>query len=156
MDNLAMHTRLYLSLMTLILLLLALAACGGAAAPAETATPGPTNTALIPTFSFTQPTAPPSVATAAAAGAGALDAQAVERGRGRYEALECASCHGAAGEGIDGEKSLLAYAGTEAEFISFMRSGGELGVDHQYSTNRLSESGGRNLYQYLLSLQAGS
>lgn len=154
-----MPTRLHLSLLTLILLLLTLAACGGAAAPSETATPAPTNTAIIPTFSFTQPTAPPSVATAAATvtvGVAAVDTQAIERGRGRYEALDCASCHGDVGEGIDGEKSLLAYAATEAEFISFMRSGGELGTDHQYSTNRLSESGGRNLYLYLMSLQGGS
>lgn len=154
-----MHIRLYLSLLTLILLLLTLAACGGAAAPSETATPAPTNTAIIPTFSFTQPTAPPSVATAAATvtvGAVAADTEAIERGRGRYEALACAECHGPAGEGVEGEAALLAYAATEAEFISFMRSGGELGTDHQYSTNRLSESGGRNLYVYLMSLQGGS
>jgi mono/diheme cytochrome c family protein len=152
-----MHTRLTISLLTLSLLILGLAACGGASALAETATPAATNTALIPTFAFTQPTAPPSVATAAAVSeTAALDAEAVERGRGRYEALDCASCHGAAGEGLDGEKSLIGYAASQDDFISFMRSGGALGPDHQYSTNRLSESGGRNLYQYLMSLQPGS
>jgi mono/diheme cytochrome c family protein len=149
-----MHTRFTFLILTF--LLLTLAACGGASAPAETATPGPTNTALIPTFSFTEPTAPPSVATAAATGNSALNAEAVERGRGRYEALACASCHGETGEGIEGDKSLIGYAASETDFISFMRSGGALGTVHQYSTNRLSDSGGRNLYQYLLSLQADS
>lgn len=140
--------------------MLILAACSPASSTSE-ATVVPTNT-TIPTYSFDEPTAAPSVATAAAAtataaaaGSQSLDPDAVERGKGRYEALECASCHGANGEGA-GDKGgpLTALTLTEEEFISFMRSGGELSSDHQYSTNRLSESGGRNLYQYLLSLQS--
>ncbi|MBL8117472.1 MAG: cytochrome c, partial [Anaerolineae bacterium] len=83
----------------------------------------------------------------------ALDPQAVERGKGRYEALECATCHGAAGEGTDDGASLITSTLNETDFISFMRSGGSIGPDHQYSTNRLSETGGKNLYQYLLSLR---
>ncbi|MBL8165050.1 MAG: hypothetical protein JNJ61_23915 [Anaerolineae bacterium] len=132
-----------------------LAGCGGAA---QTPTAIPTST-TIPTYEFVEPTAAPSIATAAAATAaanasGALDTEAVERGRGRYEALECGECHGANGEGTDEGSAMGIYAGTEEEFIAFMRSGGELGSDHQYSTNRLSDSGGRNLYQYLLSLRS--
>lgn len=139
-----------------LLLLLVTAGCGGGA---QTANPVATIT-TIPTYSFVEPTAAPSIATAAAAtqtavaAAGtALDPQAVERGKGRYEALECGSCHGAAGEGTDKGSSMIAYTGTEAEFITFMRSGGDLGAEHQYATNRLSDSGGKNLYQYLLSLR---
>jgi mono/diheme cytochrome c family protein len=134
---------------------LLLAGCGGAA---QTPTALPTST-TIPTYEYVEPTAAPSIATAAAATAAAasagsaLDAAAVERGRGRYEALSCGECHGANGEGTDNGSAMSVYAGTEEEFIAFMRSGGELGADHQYSTNRLSDSGGRNLYQYLLSLR---
>ncbi len=136
-----------------------LAACSPSSSTSES-TVVPTNT-TIPTFSFDEPTAAPSVATAAATlaaegGAQGLDLEAVERGKNRYEVLECGSCHGANGEGTDKGGALTALALSEEEFISFMRSGGELGADHQYSTNRLSESGGRNLYQYLLSLQQGS
>lgn len=140
---------------SLVILALVLAACGGAAAPTSTvALPTPT---LIPTYQFVMPTAPPQLATAAATIVpAALDTQAVERGRGRYEALECGTCHGEQGEGTDDGSALTAFALSEEDFISFMRSGGDLGSEHQYSTNRLSDTGGRNLYQYLLSLSAGS
>lgn len=140
------------------LLMLLLAACGGQ----NSASAFPTFTP-IPTFSFQQPTAAPAVATAAAATLTAasdqtvaLDPVAVERGRGRYEALECGVCHGANGEGTDEGSAMSIYQADEATFIAFMRSGGELGAEHQYSTNRLSDSGGRNLYQYLLSLRQDS
>lgn len=141
-----------------LILVLLLAACGGAAAPTSTVVlPTPT---LFPTYQFVMPTAPSQLATARAtsvpAGDAALDAQAVERGSGRYEALECGECHGAQGEGTDDGSALTALAMSEEEFISFMRSGGDLGSEHQYSTNRLSDTGGRNLYQYLLSLQSNS
>ena len=84
-----------------------------------------------------------------------MDPKLVDRGRGRYEALDCASCHGESGEGVDGDKSLLDFALSEDDFITFMRSGGALGTDHQFSTDRLSNSGSRNLYQYLVSLVRG-
>lgn len=137
---------------------LILAGCSGAAAtntPSVTATPA----IIVPTFSFTQPTAPPQVATAAvtrtvSTSRNAFDLEAVERGRGRYEALECATCHGANGEGGDFAGQLIGYNADEADFITFMRSGGALGTGHQYATNRLSASGATNLYQYLRSLQA--
>lgn len=94
--------------------------------------------------------------TAAAAGAGeiALDPVAVERGKGRYEALECGSCHGVNGEGTDEGPALAGTELSQDEFITFLRTGGTIGNDHLYSTNRLSESGGRNLYIYVLSLSA--
>lgn len=149
--------------MTLALVYI-LAACSP---PTPTPTSGPVlTTTPIPTFSRDEPTAPPSVATAAAAtstaaaatstaaaGSSALDPVVVERGLGRYQALECGSCHGEAGEGTDEGASLQAYTADEETFITFIRSGGTLGTDHQYSTNRLSDSGGRNLYQYLVSLR---
>lgn len=140
-------------------LTIVLVACGPGGQNAGS-TPLPTMT-IIPTYGYTVPTEAPGVGTAAAAtltsaaaGQSGLDPVAVERGRGRYEALECGSCHGPNGEGTDKGSSMIEYTGTEEEFISFMRSGGELGPDHQYSTNRLSDSGGRNLYQYLLSIRA--
>lgn len=142
-----------------LLIALALSACaaGNQATPTE---PPPTATPF-PTFAFVEPTKPPvfaatSVATSAAEStvddAVVLDPKLVGRGRGRCEALDCASCHGEDGEGIDGDKSLLDFALSEDEFITFMRSGGALGTDHQFSTDRLSNSGSRNLYQYLVSL----
>jgi mono/diheme cytochrome c family protein len=138
-------------------IVLVLMGCGGASGTPAT-TPLPTRTP-IPVFEFVPPTEPAPVQTAAAATAAAaanglaLDPQAIERGKGRYDALGCAECHGANGEGTDKSSALTDSIQTEAEFISFMRSGGELGAEHQYATNRLSDSGGRNLYQYLLSLR---
>jgi cytochrome c553 len=155
-----MMKRLLLPVIALALgVIVALSACSSASSTPES-TPLPTAT-IIPTFSFDEPTPAPSVATAAAAtlaaaGSQSLDPEAVERGQGRYEALECGLCHGTHGEGTDKGTALTTLTLSEEDFISFMRSGGELGTDHQYSTNRLSDSGGRNLYQYLLSLQSES
>lgn len=53
-------------------------------------------------------------------------------------------------------KSLLQFSLSEEDFITFVRSGGELGPSHQFSTDRLSSSGSRNLYQYLVSLAQSS
>jgi mono/diheme cytochrome c family protein len=137
----------------LLCIMILIAGCGGS--PAGTAIPTATT---IPTYEFVVPTDAPAVATAAAATAaaqntGGLDPQAVERGRGRYEALQCAECHGENGEGNDQGPSLITSTMEEDAFISLMRSGGEMGPEHQFSTNVLSESGGRNLYQYLLSIR---
>lgn len=134
-----------------------LPACGAGGA---TRTPLPTITP-IPTYEYIPPTEAPQIQTAVAATAAAvaaqptllLDADRVERGRGRYEVLECVSCHGAKGEGVEGKGSaIVPIKLTEGEFITFMRSGGKLGNDHLYSTNRLSPTGGTNLYLYLVSL----
>lgn len=133
------------------------AACSGAPTPTQavrsTVTP-------IPVYQYVAPTAVPQIATSAASvateavEANALNPQSVERGRDRYVALACASCHGENGEGTDDGAALTALTLTENEFISFMRSGGSLGSAHQYAANRLSDTGGRNLYQYLLSLNS--
>ena len=144
--------------MTSLLLALVLAACGGGgSAPAI-----PTFT-QIPTYNFVTPT--PAVAlesavatqaaqaTAAPAG---LDPEVVVRGKARYDALACATCHGENGEGTDKGSSLITSTQTEDDFITFMRSGGKLGSSHQYATNRLSQTGGAALYQYLLSLRKSS
>ncbi len=85
-----------------------------------------------------------------------LDSEVVTRGKGRYDALKCADCHGPNGEGTDKGSSLIVSTQTEDEFITFMRSGGKLGSSHQYATNRLSQTGGEALYQYLLSLRKSS
>ena len=145
------HPSITLSGLGLVLALL-LASCGGNA----TAVP-PTFTP-IPTYRFDTPTVAPLVATAAATITAvpptALDPALVTTGKGRYDALACGACHGANGEGTDKGSAMSKSKQTEDEFISFMRSGGDLGSSHQYSTNRLSENGGRALYQYLLSLRS--
>jgi mono/diheme cytochrome c family protein len=115
------------------------------------------NVIVIPTYQYVEPTTAASVATAAAATEEvatdeAVSNEAVDRGRGRYVALDCGSCHGENGEGTEQGGPLLEFAMTEDDFISFMRSGGSLGATHQYATNRLSASGGANLYHYLVSL----
>ncbi len=140
--------------------MLLMAGCSGAGGSPTTSATSPVNG--LPTFSFSQPTDAPQIATAGAtlavkadatADVVSLDPQAVERGKGRYEVLDCASCHGAGGEGTDKGSSLLTYSANQEAFITFMRSGGKLGAAHQYATNRLSETGAANLYQYLRSLQ---
>ncbi|MCY4146706.1 MAG: cytochrome c [Chloroflexi bacterium] len=133
-----------------------LAACSSG--PAATPTVPPPTRTPFPTFAYIEPTTEGVFATSdsdseTAPTAGIeLDAKLVGRGRGRYEALECGICHGENGAGTSDGKSLLQFDLTEEDFITFVRSGGELGTSHQYSTDRLSNSGSRNLYQYLLSL----
>jgi len=158
-----MSRRKKLFLPLLLCLALLLTACGAGNDPDATATePSPAATAF-PTFAYLEPTKPTAFDDAAAANpepssvqAAALDAKLVERGRGRYTALGCDTCHGDAGEGSAEGKRLTAFSMSEEDFITFMRSGGELGTIHQFSTDRLSNSGSRNLYQYLLSLAQGA
>ncbi len=136
-----------------------LAACSSG--PAATPTKPPPTRTPFPTFAYVEPTtevvfvADESASEAAPASSIELDEKLVGRGRGRYEALECGNCHGENGEGSSEGKSLLEFNMPEEAFITFVRSGGELGTSHQYSTDRLSNSGSRNLYQYLLSLAQG-
>ena len=150
-----------------------LAACGGDGGTSDDANGSeadPTTTPF-PTFAFFAPTTPPvfhpdseSTDDAALASTAAadetevveLDPKLVERGRGRYEALECGVCHGDNGEGTDDIGGLLDMQLTEDEFTTFMRSGGDIGSSHQYSTDRLSKNGSTNLYLYLLSLAQDS
>ncbi len=137
-----------------------LAACSSG--PASTPTNPPPTSTPFPTFAYIEPTTEGVFETDAADSDVAstasieLDAKLVGRGRGRYEALACGSCHGEDGEGTSQGKSLLQFTLPEEDFITFVRSGGELGTSHQYSTDRLSNSGSRNLYQYLVSLAQGS
>jgi mono/diheme cytochrome c family protein len=142
-----------------LLTLLLVTACSGGQS-AATATPTITPTAF-PTFAFVQPTLAPAVAeaaTAVAATAAAggdsfvLDPEKVERGLSRWEALECGSCHGENGEGTDDGAALVDYAADEAAFIDFLRTGGDLGGDHRFPAERLSNSGISNLYHYVRSL----
>lgn len=148
-----------IALMTLALLLLV--ACQGGPTPTRppTATPLPIYAAQA------TPTEAPQVATAAAATASAptpaLDLTAVARGQTNWARLECARCHGENGEGgagSIGDKVAPPLAGltlTQDEFITWLRTGGTLGNAHLFSTDRLSDSGSRNLYQFVLSLGGG-
>lgn len=157
--------RLFYPAILYALALLVLAAACSPQAAAPTSTPAATNTPFVfPTYAFNQPTEAPQVATAAAATAAArqttqaqtvsLDPTAVARGKDRWDALECASCHGENGEGTDNGPALAGTTQTEREFVDFLRTGGTIGNEHLYSTNRLSTGGIANLYQYVLSLEA--
>jgi len=146
----------------LLILLITLTACGGGDTE-PTSTPRPTATPF-PTYEYVEPTNPPAFgqsadsteeADAETAEVIELDPKLVERGLGRYEALECGICHGENGEGTDDIVGLDAMALSEEAFVTFMRSGGTIGSSHQYSTDRLSKSGATNLYQYLVSLAQG-
>ncbi len=172
----------YLFVATSLFMALVMAACGGGG-PAATAIPTSTQ---IPTYNYVLPTSTVGAATAAptdtadatseaastseatatseavatseatAAAITGLDQEVVIRGKGRYDALDCASCHGENGVGTDKGSSLLTSTLNEGDFIAFMRSGGKLGAAHQFATNRLSISGGEALYQYMLSLRTAS
>lgn len=139
----------------LIVSVLVLAACAGSATTRESNLPTPSP---FPTYAYVAPTEPAQLASAATAAAataqagGALDPAAVEGGRERYVALECAECHGDTGDGTTTGPSLDNMTLIEDEFIDLMRTGGTLGSAHQYATNRLSTRGGHNLYVYLLAL----
>lgn len=145
-----MSKYLKFSFLTFIIIV-TLSACGGTSEP--TGTPAPTATPL-PTFAFIAPTNPPAFsATSVSSDAETTpDTQLIDRGQGRYEALGCATCHGENGEGTDNAQALTSIELSSADFISFMRSGGSIGAEHQFSTNRLSENGAQNLYLYLISL----
>jgi mono/diheme cytochrome c family protein len=143
--------------------LLILSACGSGSSK----TPRPTSTTLPLFEEVRTPTIPAVFATAAATttvsetDVSTLNPTAVARGASNWDRLQCASCHGPAGEGGAGEiggtpaPSLQNLTLSEDQFIDWMRSGGTIGSKHQYSTDRLSDSGGRNLYEFLLSLQTG-
>ena len=150
-------------LTVMALALMALSACGSGSEKNAR----PTSTTLPLFQEVVPPTVPAIIVTAAATAANGqttssdLNPTAVARGASNWDRLGCTTCHGAAGEGGAGEidgtpaPSLQNLALTEDEFINWMRSGGTLGSKHQYSTDRLSDSGGTNLYQFLLSLQTG-
>ena len=160
MGGLAMKASSIFWLIACLCLAPILSACSSG--PAATPTVPPPTRTPFPTFAYIQPTTEgafeveESPGEAAPAASIDLDEKLVGRGRGRYEALECGSCHGENGEGTSQGKSLLQFAMQEEDFITFVRSGGELGTSHQYSTDRLSNSGSRTLYQYLLSLAQGN
>ncbi|MDQ7035864.1 MAG: hypothetical protein Q9P01_13835 [Anaerolineae bacterium] len=120
-----MFNRLKIIPLTIILAFV-LVACG---ANEPEGTPEPTAT-LFPTFEFVEPTNPPAFEVTATVEAAAAEAtpntQLIDRGRGRYEDLGCAACHGDNGEGADDGATLIGLALNEADFISFMRSGGLL------------------------------
>jgi mono/diheme cytochrome c family protein len=146
--------------MTSLLVALILTACGGGG---SSATAIPTSTP-IPTYNYVTPTPFAAIETAVATTAAdvtaeataGLDPEVVTRGKARYDALACATCHGANGEGTDKAKTLTTSTLSEGDFVTFMRSGGTVGPTHQFATNRLSISGGAALYQYLVSLRKSS
>ncbi len=146
-------------MIAILIAMVAFAACTSSGNSANTSpTTFPTLTP-IPSYNFVLPTQPPQLATVAAGTEAAvsntsntLDPEKVSKGKDRYTALACNSCHGDNGEGTDKGKALTSFTMSQDDFISFMRSGGSMGSEHQYSTNRLSDGGGKNLYEYLKSL----
>jgi mono/diheme cytochrome c family protein len=166
MIGLVRRSTVAVRLIALMTSALMLAACGGSPAnsPSGDNAARPT---IIPTFAFVPPTVAPQIATAAATrSADAIaeataavmsmdDLQRIERGRERYETLSCWACHGENAEG-GSAMPLNDLTMSESEFITIMRSAITLedGTIHQFATNLLSQSGGRNLYAYLQSLRA--
>ncbi len=140
------------NLLISLLALLLTAACGGG----QSATPLPTPT-QIPTYRYVTPTMmvlATEQATEVSAAA-TVDTEALTQGEGRYVALKCGDCHGENGEGVsDKGPTLIGLSLSEVDFISFLRSGGKLGVAHQFASNRLSAKGAQNLYQYVMSLSS--
>ena len=155
--------KLVRTLAVFAVLALALAACGQK--PAATTAPVATNT-TVPTYVYQPPTEPAvfaalvaterATAEAAGAEAVALDPELVARGQGRYEALDCGSCHGAKGEGTDKGSAIAGAPQGEDAFVKFLQTGGSLGNDHLYAGNKLSPTGAHNLYLYVVSLAPAS
>jgi cytochrome c553 len=143
--------RKHLGIVSISMAILMLAACNSD----EKATPLPTVTP-IPYFDQEDPTEAPLIATAAAATAPEIDSTAVARGEHNWERLECFTCHGENGEGTDDAPALAETTLTEDEFIDQLRTGGTLGNDHLFSTDRLSNSGSKYLYQFVLSLSGSA
>lgn len=138
------------------LLIITLSACGSATPTQILPTVTP-----FPSFQFVPPTEAASVVTVGAATVTAgskpvLDSEKVEAGKRSYARLECGSCHGEGGKGTDKGPALAGAKLNETEFIGMLRTGGKLGNAHLFSTNRLSDAGGKDLYQYILSLESGS
>jgi mono/diheme cytochrome c family protein len=164
-----------LLLLALLLVALATAACGGSAssgddgngrarAPEAVPTMPPARFTAVAEQSVTRTlgvtttatvTAPAEVtSTATVADAPAVDPALLERGARAYERNNCASCHGAAGEGVEGQGA--AIAGTtlnEAEFTDLLRTGGGLGNSHIFGPSAISPGGMTALYLYVQSLQ---
>lgn len=149
----------------LLILMMALTACGGNNDEKPAGTPKPTATEMK-VFEYVESTIPAvfdqdADSTEEATSEDSddtveLDPKLVGRGLGRYEALECGTCHGVNGEGTDDDGGAVDNLTlSEEAFVTFMRSGGDIGNSHQYSTDRLSKNGAANLYQYLLSLAQG-
>ena|SRR5712691_2484483 len=142
---------------TLLILAVVLAACG-ANAPATSTLPTVTP---FPTYQYVPPTEAPVIVTIGAMTATAgskvqLDPDMIAAGQGRYEALDCGSCHGADAKGTDKGPALVGTKLSQDDFINMLRSGGKLGNKHLFSTDRLSAQGGVNLYVYILSLDTAN
>ena len=155
-DNADNKTPMKTSIALIAFLTLFLVACGAAS---PTQTPGTLPTPF-PTYAFVPPTIPPAIASLAASSTLAatvetLDPQKITLGMGRYVALKCGDCHGDAGQGTSNGSPLAGTKLSQDDFINFLRTGGTVGSSHLYSTNRLSETGGENIYLYVLSLAGG-
>jgi mono/diheme cytochrome c family protein len=140
------------TLLALILLLLTvLAGCGGASGNA----PKPTVVGIpTPQGAFAQATTviTPPAAAATIQPAGSGDPVA---GKTVYD-NKCASCHGAAGEGVAGKgKGVASWTMPAAEFDDILRTGakGKLGNEHLYGLSQISPSGMENLFAFVRSLQ---
>jgi mono/diheme cytochrome c family protein len=145
-------------------LFMLLAACSSSNNQTENQSQVPTPTPLptlttIPFFNFVQPTLPPQMQTIAAETAAPSNSGSStpipEPGRQIYVALECNTCHGEAGEGTDKGSALTSYTKSEEDFVSFLRSGGDVGTSHIYATDRLSDSDAKTLYEYVESMITG-
>ncbi len=77
----------------------------------------------------------------------------LERGARVYANENCAECHGAEGEGVEGKGSAIAGISlSESEFSDLMRTGRGIGPDHLYGPNAISPGGLTALHAWLQSL----
>lgn len=143
----------------LVFLALLLFACGRSQ-PAGGPAPGSTLLAATPisTHVFKQPTTIiKEAAVAEKAETPEAEAAAPEdlaRGERTYTSKSCGDCHGAQGEGVEGQGSKLAGTTvTEQAFTDFLRTGGGVGNSHLYGPQSISPSGMEALYAYVKSFQ---
>ena len=84
---------------------------------------------------------------------GAVEAEGPDLALGeRIYGNHCAECHGAKAEG-DSAAALTGLALDKAEFENLLRTGGEIGSEHLFGTQKVSEKGLGGLFAYLSSLE---
>jgi mono/diheme cytochrome c family protein len=113
----------------------------------------------VPSAPVTRSSSPTPLVITIAAPPPTVDMQnaaQIAEGQARYEALECGVCHGENGRGTDKGPPLVELKLAEEDFMKVLRTGGALGSNHVYPTNRLTDADGNNLYLYVLSFNGGN
>lgn len=154
--------------LTLVVVLLIMAACGGntsgTTGGGDAETPGDANAAAVATMPAAQFVAVSDTAKGitetitlsetTTTTTTVADAATLDRGKQIYERRNCASCHGANGEGVEGKgKALVGNVSDKTAFDNFLRTGGTIGNDHLFGANQISPTGMEALYAFVASLK---